>query len=456
MNSTESAGGFYPNYFSMHEWELFSEGLPYEYRQCEDEGKDISEYKKLFSDVSELRRSSHKEKLADALFGITLTCRQRADYAYNEPSDLEGIKALRQSGGFVFVSPGEPDENKIRGAWVGRICGCLLGKPLEGIRFTELTKLLELTGNYPMKRYVAAKDLTDRVCNHIGFPLIGKAYPDTITYAPADDDTNYTVLNCLLTEKYGKNFSAQNVGAAWLRSQSKHAYCTAERAAFINLTNGLSPPDSALYKNPYREWIGAQIRGDWFGYINPGDPEAAAEMAFRDASVSHVKNGIYGEMYVAAMIAAAARLSDIKDAVLCGLSQIPRTSRLFEAVSNVVRQFSEGASSERWFSDFHKRYNDRDNYDWCHTIPNAEIVTAALLWGGGDYGKTVCLAVQNGFDTDCNGATAGSAVGMLRGFGEIEPEWYLPLNGMLETSIYGVESVSIDKLVSSAMAQIKK
>ena len=80
---------------------------------------------------------------------------QREDYAYNEPSDLESIRALRKAHPFNMVMPSnEQLKEKIHGAWLGRTVGCLLGKPVEGFMTEDLLPVLKNSGNYPMHRYM--------------------------------------------------------------------------------------------------------------------------------------------------------------------------------------------------------------------------------------------------------------------------------------------------------------
>ena len=78
----------------------------------------------------------------------------------------------------------------------------------------------------------------------------------------------------------------------------------------------------------------------------------------------------------------------------------------------------------------------------------------AKTFGGGDFGKSICLAVQTGFDTDCNGATVGSVLGMRGGIDEIDEKWKKPVNGMLDTTIFGVGRVNISDLVNKTMEHI--
>ena len=283
---------------------------------------------------------------------------------------------------------------------------------------------------------------------------MNRPYADTVDGMPVDDDTNYTVLAQKIIDDFGRDFTPQNVLQAWIRYQSKEAYCTAERVAFCNYIKGYEPPCSAIYKNPYREWIGAQIRADYYGYINPGNPELAAEMAWRDASISHVKNGIYGAMFVAAALAAAAVTDSVMDIILSGLAQIPHTSRFYEDVMSVIDGYRNGVSKESCFSRIHEKYDEYTTYGWCHTIPNAMIVVASLLYGNRDYGKSICMAVETGFDTDCNGATVGSILGMANGLAGIPKYWQEPIHDKLHTSIFGVGTVQISEMAEKTMSQI--
>ena len=106
-----------------------------------------------------------------------------------------------------------------------------------------------------------------------------------------DDDTNYTTIGFAIVKKHGANFTQQDVAAFWCENVPIHHTCTAERVAYRNFAQCIVPPASATYRNPYREWIGAQIRGDVFGWVSPGAPRRAASLAFRDAIWSATGTG---------------------------------------------------------------------------------------------------------------------------------------------------------------------
>lgn len=427
-----------------------------EYQQSLEEGIDIEKYKSLFEAVSSLEQGDIKTRMSDIIYELVVNAKMQPDYKYNEPSKLNEIKALRKPHSFESAMPDDETlRKKLLGAWMGRACGCLLGKPIEGIRSDELIPFLKETDNYPMHRYILSSDITDETCSHYKFHLKNKPYADIVDGMPVDDDTNYVVLAQKIIEDYGRDFDSENVATAWMKYQSIYSYFTAERIAYVNFMNCIEPPASAMYKNVCREWIGAQIRGDYFGYINPGNPEEAAEMAFKDARISHIKNGIYGEMFVSAMIATAAVTDNIEDIILSGLSQIPSTSRLYEAVMQIFDGYKNGVTVDECFDIIHSAYDEHTDHGWCHTISNAMIVAAALLYGDGDFGKSVCCAVGMAFDTDCNGATVGSILGMRNSIDGIDEYWKKPVNGKIHTSIFGVGTVDIEKSVKKTLEHIK-
>ena len=438
-------------------WMQYAKELPLEWRQAMDEGREVE-------DLWEICRWAAKRAEQEDCAGIALELRKklldapvRAEYPYDEPSGLAGILEARSQTPPQLPKPDEaalPD--RIAGAWAGRISGCLLGKPVEGMRSETLVPLLRRSANYPMDRYIMRRDFDDAVPALLGDRL-HSCWADTLDdCAPADDDTNYTVLALKLVKTYGPDFRPNDVLEGWLSWLPMFAACTAERAAYRNAAMGMYAPETALFCNPYREWIGAQIRGDFFGYLNPGNPERAAEMAWRDASISHVKNGIYGEMFASAMIAAAASAGDTEEVIRAGLSQIPENCRLARAVEDVLSWRRKGVSAKEAIKYIHAHWDEHNPHDWCHTISNAMIVTMALLYGEQDFGKSVCLAVQSAFDTDCNGATVGSVLGMRNGFAALPSEWYEPIGDKLATSIFGVGTVKLSDMAKKTLAVAKR
>ena len=443
-----------PQYQNLHDWEFYSSNLLTEYQQSIDEGLDVESYKDIFYSVARLPKGEIKKRLGDVLFSVVLSAEQKEGYQYIEPSELDQIRSLRRNNLPKTDYDRSTYENKVLGAWMGRICGCMLGKTVEGIRTNELVPFLKETDNYPLHRYILRSDAKADVISKYKFGFEGSWYADECDGMPVDDDTNYVVLAQRLINEYGRDFTPYDVSRAWLSYQRKDAYCTAERVAFCNFVKGYAPPESATYMNPYREWIGAQIRGDYFGYINPGNPELAAEMAWRDACISHVKNGIYGEMFIAAMLAVAATTNDVEKIILGGLSEIPFSSRLYEDVMAVVEAYRNSVSQKDCFKMIHEKYDEYTDYGWCHTNSNAMIVAASLMYGGGDFGKSICMAVETGFDTDCNGATVGSILGLANGIETISEYWQAPFNDTLNTSIFGVGRVKISECAKKTMEHV--
>ena len=427
--------------------------LHVERMQCEDEGKDISDLQPEFEALLAADLSlPEQQNRASALLDTTAAWPTKPETPWVEPSDLDAIRAERPAPVSLPQPPNQAAlTDRVLGAWLGRCCGCLLGKPVEGRKSWEMRAYLTAQDRWPLDRYFSRTADAD-VAQTNGFHLhTGGVYEEDIRCMVEDDDTNYTVTGLAIVQQHGAQFTPADVARYWMRNLPILHVCTAERVAYKNLVLGVAPPQSAAYRNVYREWIGAQIRADFFGYANPGRPERAAEWAWRDASISHVKNGIYGEMWVAAMLAAAAVCDDIETVIRAGLAQVPARSRLTAGINRVLTMFHQGATYEQAVDALHARWDEGNGHHWCHTISNAELVTIALLWGERDFGATICKSVMPGYDTDCNGATAGSVLGMMLGASALPTAWTAPLNDTLQTGVAGYHEVSIRSLAAITM-----
>lgn len=424
-----------------------------EQRQAEAEGRDLSSVKDLFAAV--LASDPFDEERAEILLDKVQTLPYIGNQDQEEPSDLDAIKAFWKPGLEKLPTDKAALAKRVHGAWLGRVCGCFLGKVCEGWRRPAMEGYLKGSDQWPLTSYMSNQAPSELLDAH-NLKSDHHCWIENIRCMPEDDDTNYTVTGLEVIKRFGRSFTPSQVAQFWLENIPILRTYTAERVAYRNFVNAVFPPVSATCLNPYREWIGAQIRADFFGYVNPGNPYLAAEYGWRDASISHIKNGIYGEMWSAAMNAAALTASSLDEVIEAGFAVIPPESRLALALHRVISWRKDGKTYEEAVDLIHDQWDEKTGYGWCHTVSNAMVVLVALLWGELDYGKTICYAVQACFDTDCNGATAGSVLGGLIGVQGIPSKWSAPFNDTLETGVQGYMRVKISDMAKLTMELIGK
>ncbi|MER5750892.1 ADP-ribosylglycohydrolase family protein [Streptomyces sp. NPDC002088] len=339
----------------------------------------------------------------------------------------------------------EPElDDRILGGWLGRIAGNMLGKPVEqGDLWTRdrIDRYLRRAEALPLTDY-----LPEPPSEHDGLELRPEwrsCVRGRIHGSCRDDDVDYAILGLDLLETHGFDFSTEQVGDLWLLRLPYLQTFTAERAAYRNLANGIKPPLTATYDNPYQEWIGALIRADIYGWTCPGVPHRAAALARRDAVLSHTGNGVYGAMWAAALIAAAFTAPTVRHAVDTALTVIPASSRLARTVRRVASLHETRLS---WEDTLTTLAEETAGLGWIHTVPNAAVLTAGLLYGDGDFTRTITLTVRGGLDTDSNGATAGSVAGVLTGANAIPAQWKDPLEDTVRSAVFGFDGVRISEL----------
>ncbi|WP_445283668.1 ADP-ribosylglycohydrolase family protein [Streptomyces sp. DSM 118148] len=334
--------------------------------------------------------------------------------------------------------------DRVHGGWLGRIAGNMLGKPVEqGEVWTRerIDRYLRGADALPLTDYLPEPaDPADAAALR---PEWRQCVRGRVRGSCRDDDVDYAVLGLHLLETHGFGFSTEQVGDLWLLRLPYLQTFTAERAAYRNLANGLKPPLTATYDNPYQEWIGALIRADVHGWTCPGDPRRAAALARRDAVLSHTGNGVYGAMWAAALIASAFTARDVREALESALAVIPAGSRLARAVRRVMSLHETRLS---WEETLDTVSGETTGLGWIHTVPNAAVLTAGLLYGDGDFTRTVALTVRGGLDTDSNGATAGSVAGVMTGAAAIPARWTEPLRDTVRSAVFGFDGVRISAL----------
>ncbi len=438
-------------------WSQPEDLIAHEIAQSRVEGKDVdavvAEWAAAGGDLSVGRAGATTDPASPELRALASRLLDRLDSIPapanpDEPDDLESMLA-----GAGDSAPSQARPDRILGAWLGRSAGCLLGKPVEKIPPKGIRAILESEGRWPLTGYFTAEGLD---------PAVGAAWPwnrasgstslaENIDGMPEDDDLNYTILALQLVEAHGPDLTTDDVALSWLMSLPAGRVFTAERAVYRNLLEGVEPVDCATHRNPFREWIGALIRTDAYGWVSPGDPAGAARLAFADARLSHTRNGVYGAMWAAALGAAAVVSDDIDEVLAAGLSVVPPRSRLARAI-----RFGDelGGSDLGLDASLVALWAEFDGMHWVHVLNNAATIAWALRRGGGRFDDSVPLAVMAGWDTDSAGATVGAVCGALAGAEALPRRWTEPLKDRITTSLPGLSGIALSELAARTSAAV--
>lgn len=366
------------------------------------------------------------------------------DLAAREPDDLEGIRRLAP-GGVELPAADDSYLDRVHGAWLGRAAGCLLGKPVEKIPREGIRLIAQGTGNWPIASYFTEVGLDPGLAAR--YPWNRRSRPtslaENIDGMPEDDDLNFPLLALGLLETVGRSFTVDDVAQSWLANLPGGRVFTAERIAYRNLLDGIEPEFAAEVGNPFRDWIGAQIRADLYGWVAPGDPQQASGLAWRDARLSHRRGGVYGAMFVAAASSAAVVGAPIARVIEAGLSVVPPQSRYAAA----IRRGAElGASDLDDEAALNALYADFGHLHWVHAENNSALIAYALVRSRGDFTATITRTVTGGWDTDSASATAGAIAGALSGADHLPAPWIAPLRNRLATTVPGFDGIGFDEL----------
>jgi len=401
----------------------------------------------------------------------------RNDWEYVEPSSIEEIKANSDANRIkskITEIDLKDSSSKVEAAFLASICGCILGKPLEAsLTGDEIKQALIRSNQWPLNNYVTGsiKEFLPRVhSSHV------ETTRENIRYVAPDDDINYTIMGMLILEKFGTEFTHENMEELWIHHLPINTTFGPERTRLLNIgLNSLDPiPRSNFlskggvgktqksenyntqksekyvkeidaindYLNPGDELCGAAIRADAYGYALPGNPELSSELAARDASFTHNRTGVYGTMFIAALISCALVMKKKDEIISTALQYVPQKSR-FYLRSKIC--FDELQKATNWEDGYSRINNLLKEYGHCRIYQEIGMLMNSFMFSN-NTSEGICIQVSQGADTDSFGATSGSVLGSYYGHDGLDKKWLSLFNDDIHTGMAWFFERSVSKL----------
>lgn len=308
-------------------------------------------------------------------------------------------------------------EKKILGCWMGKNIGGTFGTPTEGKNCSKFKTFIDYY----------TEDLENG--------------------ALANDDLDLQIVWLNAVEKYKSQLNSRLLAEYWLSyiipNPSEYG------AAKGNLMMGIEPPMSGDVNNLHKNSCGAFIRSEIWACLAPGHPQKAVRYAIMDAQVDHSGEGVYGEIFCAALESAAFVIDEREKLIDIALSYIPEESGIRRAVDSVKKSYKSGltwkqafyelmrvepssfSGRQGWVDESGQKIHTREiGYD---VTGNIGIFILGWYYGEGDFGKSLAIAINCGEDTDCTAATLGALYGIMYGIDKIPENWIKPIGNKIVT-----------------------
>jgi ADP-ribosylglycohydrolase len=315
--------------------------------------------------------------------------------------------SLARGPGYLGELP--PDyADRVYAGVLGKIIGVYLGRPVEGWTYEAIQARIG--------------DIDGYIHDRVGVPLI-----------VTDDDITgtFTFVRAMADHGHDPALTSRQIGESWLDYLIEGRTIlwwggmgnSTEHTAYLRLKAGVPAPESgSIARNGQvvAEQIGAQIFIDGWAMLHPGDPEAAADLARRAAEVSHDGAAVHAAQVLAAMEAQAFVDADLDRLFDVGVAQIPADSIIRRLIDD-VRSWRVGEPDWR---QARRRVVERYGYDRyagnVHVVPNHALMALSLVYGDGDFGRTIAIVTTSGWDTDCNAGNIGCLMGIRGGIAGID------------------------------------
>lgn len=279
-------------------------------------------------------------------------------------------------------------ESRIYGCWLGKSIGGTLGLPAEG--------------------------RTER--------LSYSFYDPIPTIAPPNDDLELQLVWLHLLETRGFDLSQDDLARAWL--DHIHYMWDEYGRTRWNLRRNVPPSDAGTFENPFVSGMGSPIRSEIWACVAGGDAQIAARYGELDASLDHGIEGIEGEIYFCVLQTLVLGGATISEALMQARDYISGQSETARALDLVFREHQKG--TEAWATR-EALLREHNSENFTHAPLNVALTVWALLYGEGDFDKSILLGVNCGYDTDCTAATVGATLGLALGREGIPARWSAPI-----------------------------